>query len=111
MQSQPNKSLTNWKDVETKFLACFIPPSKNTKTKSVIAIFVQGVDEPLCKAWERFKALLRKCLNHGFEVEMQVQKFCDGLQPLTKIILDASFGGSILFKNAEEVISIIEGFY
>ncbi|XP_052728540.1 uncharacterized protein LOC128195322 [Vigna angularis] len=68
----------------------------------------QRVDEPLCEAWERFKALLRKCPNHGFRLEMQVQTFCNGLQPHTKMILDASFGGSVLFKTVDEAIAVIE---
>jgi len=50
LQSQSNQSLTSWMDVETKFLALFFPPSKNTKAKPIIATFVQGVNEPLCEA-------------------------------------------------------------
>jgi len=41
-------------------------------------------------------------------MDMQVQTFCNGLQPQTKMILDASFDGSILFKTTKEAITIIE---
>ncbi|XP_017441057.1 uncharacterized protein LOC108346488 [Vigna angularis] len=108
LESQPNQSLTNWEDMEHKFLARFFPPSKNTKIKAAIATFVQGVDEPFCETWERFKALLRKCLSHGFSLEMLVQTFCNGLQPHIKMIQDASFGGSVLFKTADEAIAFIK---
>nr|KYP51477.1 60S ribosomal protein L37a-2 [Cajanus cajan] len=108
LHSQPNQSLTTWRDVETKFLARFFPPSKNTEARTAIATFSQGADEPLCEACERYKSLLRRCPNHGFEVELQVQTFCNGLQPQTKMILDASFGGSVMFRTAEEAIIIIE---
>nr|KYP71171.1 Auxin response factor 4 [Cajanus cajan] len=108
LHSQPNQSLTTWRDVETKFLARFFPPSKNTEARTAIATFAQGADEPLCEAWERYKSLLRRCPNHGFKVELQVQTFCNGLQPQTKMILDASFGGSVMFRTAEEAITIIE---
>ncbi|XP_014506411.1 uncharacterized protein LOC106766175 [Vigna radiata var. radiata] len=108
LQSQPNQSLTSWEDVEQKFLVRFFPPSKTTEIKATIATFVQGVDEPLCEAWERFKALLRKCPSHGFSLEMQVQIFYDGLQPHTMMILDAYFGGSILLRTADEAIVVIE---
>ncbi|XP_020231419.1 uncharacterized protein LOC109811976 [Cajanus cajan] len=108
LHSQPNQSLATWRDVETKFLARFFPPSKNTEARTAIATFAQGADEPLCEAWERYKSLLRRCPNHGFEVEHQVQTFCNGLQPQTKMILDASFGGSVMFRTAEEAITIIE---
>jgi len=75
---------------------------------AIITTFMQGIDEQLCEAWERFKALLRKCPNYGFEVEMQVQTFCNELQPKTKVILDASFGGLVVFKTTKEAITIIE---
>jgi len=52
---------------------------KEYEAKAIIATFAQGFDEPLCEAWEIFKALLRKCPSHGFEVEMQVQTFYNGL--------------------------------
>jgi len=80
LQSPPNQTLTGWKDVETKFLACFLSPLKNIEAKVVIATFIQGVNEPLCEAWERSKTFFRKSPTHGFEVEMQVQTFCSGLQ-------------------------------
>jgi len=93
------------------FLARFFLPSKNTEAKMTIATFVQSVDESLSEAWEIFKVLFRKCPNHGFEVEMQVHIFCNGLQLQTKMILDASYGGLILFKTTEETITIFYGFY
>lgn len=37
-----------------------------------------------------------------------MQIFCNGLQLKTKMILDASFSGSILLKIVEEAITIIE---
>uniref|UniRef100_A0A151UHK0 Retrotransposon gag domain-containing protein n=1 Tax=Cajanus cajan TaxID=3821 RepID=A0A151UHK0_CAJCA len=69
LHSQPNQSLTTWRDVETKFLARFFPSSKNTEARTTIATFAQGADEPLCEAWERYKSLLRRCPNHGFEAK------------------------------------------
>jgi len=51
--------LTDRKDAETKFLACFLPPFKNTEAKATITTFVQGVDEYLVEAWERFKVCLK----------------------------------------------------
>jgi len=39
---------------------------------------------------------------------MQVQTFYNRFEPQTDMILDASFSGLILFKTAEEAITIIE---
>jgi len=76
-----------------KFLDRFFPASKNMEVKATIAAFVKGSNEPVSEAREIFKALLIKCPNHGFYVEMQVQ---------------SSFGRLVLFKTIEEVITIIE---
>jgi len=53
LQSHPNQSLTDWSDVESKFLARFFPLSRYVSAKSAIATFSQGADESLCEAWER----------------------------------------------------------
>jgi len=39
---------------------------------------------------------------------MQVHIFCSELQLQTKMILDGSCGGSVLFKIIEQAITIIE---
>jgi len=49
------------------YVETFFPPSKNTKARVAIIIFVQGIDEALSKVWERYKVLLKKYLNHGFK--------------------------------------------
>ncbi|XP_020235005.1 uncharacterized protein LOC109814900 [Cajanus cajan] len=67
-----------------------------------------GADEPLCEAWERYKSLLRKCPNHGFDDVAQLNMFCNGLRPQTKMLLDASAGGSMMMKDSEEAITIID---
>nr|KYP63753.1 hypothetical protein KK1_018335 [Cajanus cajan] len=107
LQAHPNQSLTRWEDVERKFLARFFPPSRYISAKSAIATFSQGTDEPLCEAWERSKSLLRKCPNHGFDDVAQLNMFCNGLRPQTKMLLDVSAGGSMMMKDSEEAITVI----
>ncbi|XP_020232597.1 uncharacterized protein LOC109812940 [Cajanus cajan] len=108
LQAHPNQSLTRWEDVKRKFLARFFPPSRYISVKSTIATFSQGTNEPLCEAWERYKSLLRKCPNHGFDDVAQLNMFCNGLRPQTKMLLDASAGGSTMMKDSEEAITIID---
>jgi len=57
-------------------------------------MFSQGSDEHLRETWERFKALFRI--------------FYSGLKPQTKMILDASAGGTMMSKSLEEAIVIID---
>ncbi|KAL5177727.1 hypothetical protein HKD37_08G023437 [Glycine soja] len=58
--------------------------------------------------WERFKALLHKCPNHNFEDVAQLHIIYSGLKPQTKMIHDASTGGTMMSKSLEESIVIID---
>ncbi|XP_020232090.1 uncharacterized protein LOC109812514 [Cajanus cajan] len=86
----------------------FYPSSKYIKAKSEITTFRQGVDEPFCEAWERFKSLLRKCPNHGFEDIAQLNFFVNGIKPEVKMLLDAAAGGTMMTVSPEEATQIIE---
>ena len=94
--------------MEEKFIARFFPPSRFISEKSAIATFSQGSDEPLRDTWKRFKALLRRCPNHNFDDAAQLHIFYSGLKPQTKMILDASVGGTMMFKSLDKTIVIID---
>ncbi|XP_057421565.1 uncharacterized protein LOC130715476 [Lotus japonicus] len=64
--------------------------------------------ESLCEAWERYKSMLKKCPNHGFDAKTQVHIFRNGLHQQSKLILDATAGGSLMAKTPTEAIQIIE---
>jgi hypothetical protein len=76
-------------------------------TKTGIAMFAQSSDESLCEAWERYKSLLRKCPNHGFDDTTQIHMFHGGLQPEAKLILDAAAHGSLMALSPKDVVDII----
>ncbi|KAG5137810.1 hypothetical protein JHK82_022541 [Glycine max] len=78
LQSHPNKSLNTWEEVEKKFIGRLFPTSRFISAKSAIMIFSQGSDEPLCETWERFKALLRTCLNHNLDDAAQLHIYYSG---------------------------------
>ena len=77
------------------------------ESKTAISVFSQGTSESLNEAWERFKSMLRKCKGHGFDELTQIHIFKNGLQPNCKTLLDATSGGSLLSKSAEEATNII----
>ena len=108
LQSHPNQSLMSWSVVEEKFLNRFFPPSRNISAKYDISTFGQGPEEPFCEAWERFKSLLIKCLNHGFEDVAQLSIFCNSLRPETKMIMDVVVGRTMMSVDAEQATRIIE---
>ncbi|XP_058725541.1 uncharacterized protein LOC131596820 [Vicia villosa] len=105
---QPTQTMTNWNDLEEKFLERFFPQSRFFDAKTAISVFSQGVNESLNEAWERYKSMLRNCPTHGFDDRTQIHIFRNGLQPQPKLLLDATAGGSFMAKTSEEAIEIIE---
>ncbi|XP_027927803.1 uncharacterized protein LOC114184687 [Vigna unguiculata] len=108
LNSFPENSLTNWDDVVAKFLSKYFPQSKVNKGKQEISAFQQDMDESLGQAWDRFKGLLRKTPIHGFDQPTQLTLFLAGLKSQSKLMLDASAGGSIKWKTPEEAYELIE---
>ena len=53
----------------------FFPPQLTSQFREAITQFRQGDQETLYDAWDRFKELLRKCPQHGYELSAQVQIF------------------------------------
>ena len=61
LESFPRDSINNWEDLVSKFLAKFYPPQRIIRLKTEVQTFTQMDTEPLYEAWERYKALIRKC--------------------------------------------------
>ena len=91
-------------EIHSEVLSSF----KIYQRKSAIVTFSQRSDEPLSETWERFKALLRSCPNHNFDDATQLHIFYSGLKPQSKMILDASVGGTMMSKSPKEAIVIID---
>jgi len=94
--------------VEEIFLQRFFPISRYINAKSEISMFRQGVEESFCETSERFKRMLRKCPNHGFEDIAQLSIFINGLRSNTKMLLDAAAGGTMMVPDANQAMRIIE---
>ncbi|XP_073019282.1 uncharacterized protein [Primulina eburnea] len=61
-----------------------LSPAKSAQLKIEIITFRQTDFEQLYEAWERYKDLLRKCPNHGFEDWVQIELFYNGLNGQTR---------------------------
>jgi len=57
---------------------------------------------------ERFKIMLRKCLNHGFEDIPQLSIFLNGLRSDTKMLLDVTVGIIMMVVDVEQATRIID---
>lgn len=72
--------MTKWNSLEEKIMDMFFPQNKFMEAKMTIAAFSQGSTETLCEAWERYKSMLLKCPNRGFNDLTQIHIFRNGLQ-------------------------------
>ncbi|XP_075499973.1 uncharacterized protein LOC142538542 [Primulina tabacum] len=108
IQSLPLGSITTWKELTTKFLSKYFPPAKSAQLKIEISTFKQTDFEQLYEAWERYKELLRRCPNHGFEDWVQIELFYNGLNGQTRTIVDAAAGGTIFAKSPAQAYDLLE---
>ncbi|XP_073061662.1 uncharacterized protein [Primulina eburnea] len=108
LQLLPLGSITTWHELATKFLAKYFPPAKSAQFKIEISTFRQTEFEQLYEAWERYKELLRKCPNHGFEDWVQIELFYNGLNGQTRGTVDAAAGGTIFAKSPEQAYDLLE---
>ena len=108
LNSLPFDSIVTWNELVDKFLKKYFPPTKNTKLRNEITSFHQLEDESLYEAWERFKELLRRCPHHGIPCCIQLETFYNGLNPSTRLMMDALANGALLSKSYTEAYEILE---
>ncbi|XP_075474534.1 uncharacterized protein LOC142505433 [Primulina tabacum] len=101
-------SITTWADLVTKFLSKYFPPAKSAQLKIDISNFKQRELEVLYEAWEQYKELLRKCLNHGYADWVQIELFYNGSDGPTRGNVDAAAGGTIFSKTPDEAYELLE---
>ena len=73
-----------------------------------ITSFVQGNDESLYEAWERYTELLRNCPHNGLPFWRQVQTFYNGLLPNIQTMVDVAAGGALNNKTPEDAYELLE---
>ena len=81
---------------------------KHPLFQHAVTTFNQGENESLCEAWDRYKSLLRNCPKHGFDNQMQIYLFRQGLKNETKVLLDATAGGGLMLKTPFDAVKIID---
>ncbi|KAL4347644.1 hypothetical protein GQ457_17G008940 [Hibiscus cannabinus] len=104
----PTGSMESWADLCRSFLMRYNPPNMHTQLRNDIASFRQADDESMHECWDRFKGLLRKCTNHGFQDWTQVVMFYNGVNSPARMMLDASANGTLLDKSQEEAFDILD---
>ncbi|XP_073298497.1 uncharacterized protein [Primulina huaijiensis] len=95
-------------ELATTFLSKYFPPAKSAQLKIEIRTFRQIDFEQLYEAWERYKELLRRCPNHGFEDWVQIELFYNRLNGQTRKPVDAAAGGTIFAKSPAQAYDLLE---
>nr|GEW11866.1 reverse transcriptase domain-containing protein [Tanacetum cinerariifolium] len=108
LDKEPPRSILTWKDLVSKLINQFFPPSKTTYLCNKITNFLQKPNETFNEVWEHFKELLRQCPHHGFSELHQLDTFYNALNPNDQDALDSAARGNILDKIPRECLSIIE---
>uniref|UniRef100_A0A2N9EHE2 Retrotransposon gag domain-containing protein n=1 Tax=Fagus sylvatica TaxID=28930 RepID=A0A2N9EHE2_FAGSY len=95
------KSIGNWGEMTQEFYKKFFPPHKVQQVKMRISSFIQGNNETLFTAGERFKDMYNFCLTHEYDTWRLVSYFYEGLQPRDRQFIQLSCGGGFLQKEPE----------
>jgi hypothetical protein len=94
--SQLAETVQNWNALMRVFLKEYYSPGKTQSLRNKIDTFAQYPTKTISEAFERFNEYTRAVPHHKFPKEDLVQKFYQGLTMVSRTIIDASAGGSII---------------
>jgi hypothetical protein len=89
-------------------LDSYFSTAKYLARKKEISSFKQQEGEVFYDAWERLELLLKRCPGHKMSEMDIMQAFTTGQKPDTRMLLDASAGGTVKIKTADEVCVLID---
>jgi hypothetical protein len=104
--SQPAETVQNWNALMRAFMKEYYSPGKTQSLRNKIATFAQYPTETISEAFERFNEYTRAVPHHKFPKEDLVQKFYQGLTMVSRMIIDASEGGSIIELTPTEAFTL-----
>jgi hypothetical protein len=105
--SQPAETVQNWNALMKAFMKEYYSLGKTQSLRNKIATFAQYPSETISEAFERFNENTRAVPHHKFPKEDLVQKFYRGLTMASRMIMDASAGGSIIELTPTEAFTLL----
>ncbi|GJX24880.1 reverse transcriptase domain-containing protein [Tanacetum coccineum] len=108
LEKEPPCSILTWKDLVSKFINEFFPPSRTINLRNEISNFEQCFGESFHEVWDRYKDLLRACPHHGFTELHQLDTFYNALNPTDQDSLNSVAGGNLFERSTRDVLTIIE---
>jgi hypothetical protein len=106
--SQPAETVQNWNALMRAFMKEYYSPGKTQSLHNKIATFSQYPTETISEAFKRFNEYTRAVPHHKFPKEDIVQKFYQGLTMASRMIIDASAGGSIIELKPTEAFTLFK---
>ena len=77
-------------------------PVKILQNRNNILSFRQNENEHVAMAWDRIKLMLRTCPSHGVNEWTILHSFYNGLNYMSRNILDSAAGGAFMGKTIVE---------
>ena len=102
------RSIGSWGEMAQEFFKNHFPSHKVQQVKRRIASFVQGENETLYQASERYKDLFNFCLTHGYEDWRLVNYFYEGLTLRDRQFIQLSCRGDFLQKEPEDAMDYLD---
>jgi hypothetical protein len=106
--SQPVETVQNWNALMRAFMKEYYSPGKTQSLRNKIATFAQYPTETISKAFERFNEYTQVVPHHKLSKEDLVQKFYQGLTMVSRTIIDASVGGSIIELTPTQAFTLFK---
>lgn len=101
-------SITTWDELAHRFCTKFFSPAKVAQMRHAISVFTQNDSESFDEVWNRFKNMLRKCPQHGFDKKTQIRFFYTGLLPSFRSMVDSSSNGSLTTRTIDGAWELFE---
>lgn len=108
LRNQPSNVFTSWTSLSDAFLAKYFPVWKTLELLRNITGFVQGDDETLYDAWERYTEMQRKCPNHGMPRSSILLFFYQGLRDSVRMLINVAAHGSLMDKTPDDAFALLE---
>jgi hypothetical protein len=90
------------------FIKEYYSPGKTQSLRNEIATFAQYPTKTISEAFERFNEYTRAVPHHNFPKEDLVQMFYQGRTMTSRMVIDASAGGSIIELTPTQAFTLLK---
>nr|GEW09379.1 reverse transcriptase domain-containing protein [Tanacetum cinerariifolium] len=104
----PRNSITTFEQMVKLFLEKYFPPSMVTKLRNEITNFRQCPEKSLFEAWECYKLVIDRCLDHNMLPVTQIYTFYNGLTLRHRDTINVAAGGTFMKRRPKECYDLIE---